>query len=494
MDFYRHVAIGLDGQLCYRQVTVADGQMHVRGFRDASGQESTIVRGHATDLVSVNGRQLGGKVKGNFPAAFSHDGTKVYVQHDEGKDQETREDRTSLRIYDLDGRELECRMNAPYAAEGIAEVLEDGTVVLMNDPRRFRTMPNGEFWHNCCETEHYIVGQFGRDDLDLGGAFSVLHKPTGKVQRWLGYSPHPPFAVELDGKLLIAISGDNTDDPWHVQLADDFPPVAPPTMPALRFPARLRPIYRGCLGWDLDAPGNFGGDRNSPNRLIVEGTVDGWLRPENEARTLALFASRHESKDPDADYARCQAIAKAHGSAVLVYADRLLFDLIDDVALLRAAGVAALACIRCCLVGPDDTAAKMLERLQASLGLVDGPVGVTRAIYRSALCNEEQAAEANLVLTDFIEDEPRIVLDAAFGWHRKQGSAVFRAWSDDYFLEICARTPAPERSSFPSTHIGPALPPAQPPSPTDQSLEAIGDEAVDVATGTIQKLRKDTEL
>jgi hypothetical protein len=491
MDFYREIRIGRDGQLCYRQVTVADGLMHVRGFRDAAGQESTIVRGHATDLVSVNGRQLGGKVKGNFPAAFSHDGTKVYVQHDEGKDQETREDRTSLRIYDLAGLELECRMGAPYAAEGIAEVLEDGTVVLMNDPRRFRTMPNGEFWHNCCETDNYIVGQFGRDDLNLGGAFSVLHKLTGKVQRWLGYSPHPPFAVEFDGKLLIAISGDNTDDPWHVQLADDFPPVAPPTMPAMRFAARLRPIYRGCLSWDLDAPGNFGGDRNSPDRVIVEGTVDGWLRPENEARTLALFASRHESKDPVGDYARCKALAKAHGSAVLVYADRLLFDLVDDVAALRQDGVAALACIRCYLVGADDTAAAMLERLKVSLGLVDGPVGVTRAIYRSALCNEEQAAEANLILTDFIEDEPRIVLDAAFGWHRQQGSPVFRTWADDYFLELCARTPASARSSFPMTTTSPALPPAPAPPAADLSVEAIGDEAARIAEGTLHKLTKE---
>jgi hypothetical protein len=221
-DWYRHVSIGSDGRLCQWANTVENGVMHVRVY--GTPTESRVLRrGRDTDTVtlSLNNRSttLGGRVKGNFPAAFSRDGAKAYVQHDEGGG------RTSLRVYDAaTGEQLEVRWDAPYAAEGIWDVLDDGTVVLMNDPSRFRRIPNGEFWHNCVETEHYVVGQFGRDP-DYGGSLSRLDKRTGKVTRWLGYTPHPPFAVEVDGVLHVAISGRDTPAPDEVAWVDDFPPA-----------------------------------------------------------------------------------------------------------------------------------------------------------------------------------------------------------------------------------------------------------------------------
>jgi hypothetical protein len=100
-----------------------------------------------------------------------------------------------------------------------------------NDPS-LRRVINGETWFNCVETASYIVGQFGRDP-DYGGALSKLDKRTGQVTRWLGYTPHPPRAVELDGVLTVAISGRDTPAPDQVKWADDFPPLPgqPPVVP-----------------------------------------------------------------------------------------------------------------------------------------------------------------------------------------------------------------------------------------------------------------------
>jgi hypothetical protein len=211
-DFYRDCWIHA-GQVRTVERTTETG-MHVRGW----GDNSLVWRGHHDDLAYLNGEPLSTeRVKGNWPCAFTPDG-RIAVQH--GEDE--------ILLYDPSTRRLSGLMGG-YAAEGIIRVdmdeFNEGHVLVMGNDPSLRRAINGETWFNCVETENYIVGQFGRDP-DYGGALSKLDKRTGQVTRWLGYTPHPPRAVELDGVLTVAISGRDTPAPDQVEWVANFPPLS----------------------------------------------------------------------------------------------------------------------------------------------------------------------------------------------------------------------------------------------------------------------------
>jgi hypothetical protein len=228
-DYYRDCWI-YDGQVRTVERTTETG-MHVRGW----GDDMLAWRGHQDDLAYLNGVVVSDTpVKGNWPCAFTPH-NMLLVQHQPGNG--------ILSLYAAGGAILGT-VDAPYASEGIHHVAASGgenytiTPIMGNDPSLMRVMPNGETWFNCVETENFIVGQFGRDP-DFGGSLSKLDKRTGTVTRWLGYTPHPPRAVEMDGVLTVAISGRDTPAPDQVEWAAGFPPlpgqppiVTPPPAPA----------------------------------------------------------------------------------------------------------------------------------------------------------------------------------------------------------------------------------------------------------------------
>jgi hypothetical protein len=235
--------------------------MHLRGFADSLGQAALAWRDHATDhawIAGPHGTYDLGRVQGNFPLAWTPN-VELAVQHD---------DRGLLAIYDLFGAWLRW-VPAPYAAEGIASIDAHDAVVMMNDPSRFRTLPNGEFGHNIEETANFFVYQFGRDP-DYGGSISRYDNRTGKTQRWLGYTGLPFTCVEDDaGELRVALCGD-TPDPYAIQWADEFPPVVvPPPQPILidLGPAPSWTGWVGCTSSVGNEPGNctWGGNRTDPN-------------------------------------------------------------------------------------------------------------------------------------------------------------------------------------------------------------------------------------
>jgi hypothetical protein len=227
-DYYRDCWIHA-GQVRTVERTTETG-MHVRGW----GDDMLAWRGHQDDLAYLNGVVVSDTpVKGNWPCAFTPH-NMLLVQHQPGNG--------ILSLYAAGGAILGT-VDAPYASEGLHHVEIGGgenytiTPVMGNDPS-LRRVINGETWFNCVETASYIVGQFGRDP-DYGGALSKLDKRTGQVTRWLGYTPHPPRAVELDGVLTVAISGRDTPAPDQVEWAAAFPPlpgqppiVTPPPAPA----------------------------------------------------------------------------------------------------------------------------------------------------------------------------------------------------------------------------------------------------------------------
>jgi hypothetical protein len=221
-DFYRDCWIFNDQVYTVERTT--ETGMHVRGWGDGH----LVWRGHHDDLPYLDGRVLTPrKVKGNWPIYIDSRRGMVLVQHDDER----------VHAYDMQGGYLQ-PMPAPYASEGIHHRDKDYRIVMGNDPSLLRVMPNGETWHQCVETENFIVGQFGRDP-DYGGSLSKLDKRTGHVTRWLGYTPHPPRAVELNGVLTVAISGRDTPAPDQVEWAAGFPPlpgqppiVTPPSAPA----------------------------------------------------------------------------------------------------------------------------------------------------------------------------------------------------------------------------------------------------------------------
>jgi hypothetical protein len=221
-DYYRDCWI-YDGQVRTVERTTETG-MHVRGWGDGH----LVWRGHEDDMAYINGRMLPARrVQGNFPILFDAGGL-VHVQLQGATDHLHQFTREGVWAGTVD---------APYASEGCHHIEPDGRIVMGNDPSLRRTI-NGETWFNCVETANYIVGQFGRDP-DYGGALSKLDKRTGQVTRWLGYTPHPPRAVELDGVLTVAISGRDTPAPDQVEWSADFPPlpgqppvVTPPPAPA----------------------------------------------------------------------------------------------------------------------------------------------------------------------------------------------------------------------------------------------------------------------
>ena len=218
-DVYCDVFLRPDGTVGWHRYELP--RMHVRAFN----QDTFLWRDNQTDVVFVSSsagvQALGGKSRGNYPAAMDESGV-VWVQHDMSE---------KLTGYNWDGTPTGATLTAPYAAEGIAEV-RGGAAVMMNDPSRIRTMPNGETWLNCVETAHYIVGQFGHDASGFGGSISYWNKVTGVVLRWLGYTPLPVFAREdVNGTLFVALSGNNAPAPDQVEWASHFPgevPVEPP--------------------------------------------------------------------------------------------------------------------------------------------------------------------------------------------------------------------------------------------------------------------------
>lgn len=466
-DYYRDLYRRPDGSVGWVETTLP--KMHTRAFCDADGMVYTLWRDNDTDRVfqELEGipltLQVGRSVKGNFPCAYDEKGA-MYLQHDD--------DGVLTRYFRPDW--VSGHIAAPYAAEGVWSVRSDGHVVMRNDPSRFRTLPNGEFGHNICETENFIVYQFGRDP-DYGGSFSCYDKRTGETRRWLGYSPHAPVAMEdSNGKLWVAISGRDTPAPDQVEWALEFPPLPTPAPIGITpdYPQTLRPIWRGCLGWD-GGPGNFAGGRNHGGRPIVEGTgreKDGtaWVLPADEPNLTAIFTSPHEARDRQADEDDARVLSKRTGAPILLYSDRNVWDLRADGERLNAAGCAVIPTVRCYpTAGTWDVLDRLKESIHAAHPL---RVAVVRPLYAQPQWDETDAARLNVELTKFIESSPDVCMDLAFGWKRPQGSWEFKVWAESYFLGLCERTPHPDRNSLPRT-VRPGESPAPPVEP-EQPLPA----------------------
>jgi hypothetical protein len=434
-DYYRDCWL-YNGQVRTVTRTAEDG-MHVRGWGDGH----LAWRGHQDDLAYLDGDcvNFDDKVKGNFPCAFHPFSGIVHVQHSGGGDR--------LDRYALDGQ-YAGSVSAPYASEGIHHIEPDGRIV-MGNADELRRLINGELWHNCVETENYIVGQYGRDP-DYGGALARLHKPTGHVRRWLGYTPHPPRAVELDGILTVAISGRDTPEPSEVIWSGSFPPLPVTPDPVVPVPVHPRPMIRGGFGDNI--PGSNVG--SSGHALAV---IDGpdYITEQDKPKLKGIIFDPFYTTDQariERDRQKAIALCKETGAACCVFDDG--HDIGTICEQLDMAGVAVVH-----LKQSYPTSSWINNEFYAP----SRPTLLVRALYTA--WPDHQIAENQRTVDLMLELRPWFLGELAFGWSRSAPQAP-KPWIKDYWLTRCQQTPAPDWLGWPKTRVvGPVPAPPKPQKP-----------------------------
>lgn len=351
---------------------------------------------------------------------------------------ENQNDRTTVLVTTIHGSVLRS-IGAAYSSNGIRYIAPDGTPVMDED----RDGPEGWFYapgqfvnvFRVTECQGHKVGLADGGDSPAGCV--VWQKPTGEVlmhQVTSDVQLPPRMAVNAKGEAAIVYSGVDSPEWFEMRWEPYRRYVAP--VPVVPQPDNPRPMLRGTYSWPNLDGSNVGGHGHPLH--VIDGPDE--ITAADEPKLLGVFYDAHYTKDTArlaADKAKCLALARRTGCAVVVYDDGH-----DDEAVMRMVEAEGVAVVHGLCLYPK---VKIGDRLNHNRKVV-----VVRAIYPSDWSDTELAAD--LMATDnWIESMSASWLGDLFFGNGRSAPQAPKPWMLHYALDRCRRTPTPDLSNWPQT-------------------------------------------